>query len=77
MMNHLPALQRVGACECEHRLVQLDSFFIVRIHVAWFNAIVRCANRIHAAVRRVAEVAIWMLAGLIVPLAGPRHLADP
>jgi hypothetical protein len=76
MMDYLLCIPRVGPSVREHGLIQFRLLFVCWNRSGRLDTIIRCANCVHPAVRRVADVAIRMLAENLVLLPGRDYLAD-
>src|ERR1700738_4444278 len=76
VVDHDVLAQRERACIGHHSAQQLHAFLVRWHYVARRDAVIAREDGVHAAVRRVADVADRSLAELIVPLPGGQALPN-
>ena len=76
MMDYLVTVCRIRSCIGEHAPLEFYFLLVRWNQVAWFWTVFHNADRIHTTIRRVTEVAIWMIAKRTGTLASRAHLID-
>src|SRR4051794_25165916 len=70
MVDHLVLAERIGAGIGHHRAQELNPLLVGGHQIAWGDTVLTDEYRIHSPVRGVAQIAVRMVAELVMPATG-------